>query len=1516
MLWPIKTLFLRPKSLFLTQSCAILAHATQNTCSYLLGEESMPDVELQQIGPYSIIQLLSVSSTSSFYQGKQPAPRKKDVLIKRLNTPLNTPEAKEAFLTRAKKLKKLKNRAIVDVQDANFDGDYGYLVMEYVTGETLRQHIPLGEHLAADEVKRILSPIAGALHYAHVNNTLHCNLHPGNILVGTHHDYLLTEFSLSLPDLSLMLDDEAFAIPYMAPEHLRGQPTAASDQYALAVMAYEWLCGRRPYEATERELLLQQQEQAPLPPLHSLNEAISPTVERVIMQALSYNPQERFPHAQAFADGYLSALMGFAVKVSSGTRPVTPSLPIPSIRNENSDVDTMNHVTTVRSPVVEQFIAPIPATSNENGNKNTKKHKLIKPDDTDKVKRIPSNEQAKEDIPQQISPPRPVALPAQPPALLSLEDARLQKTIATDLRQGGILSQRLAGYEERPAQIEMATLVAHALTEDVPAIIEAGTGTGKALDVDTPIPTPTGWKRMGDLTVGDSVFDEKGNPTHVTAAFDIMYQRKCYEVVFSDGSSLIADAEHEWVSYTCADRKRASRTPATTIQKNFATTDKLAMLDRLITLSQNQEPLSVDATVALIGGHCWSVYQAACKITPVNPKGRPARYPSHALLTAVRERLAKDIDKQRHDGHAYTLVTTEEMAATLTVGSTKRANHSVAVAGALTLPEANLPIAPYFLGVWLSDGNSPNNQITTADPDLTDEIEKDGYTIRSLQSHPYLYAVDDEDGKAVSPWKPGMTGRLRALGLLHNKHIPMLYLRASEQQRRALLAGLLDTDGTVNGCGAVEFTTTNPQLAQDAYELVCSLGFRASLRQGQAHYNGKDCGPKWTLAFTTDEPVFRLERKVAAHKERLRNYSPERNHYRYVVAVREVPSRPVRCIQVESPNHLYLAGRAMIPTHNSLAYLVPIVRSGKVAIVSTANKALQEQLFYKDIPFVQKHIKHFDAALVKGVANYLCLDRLEAERTGLQFYAKNRDFQRLVDITNDPHSSFTGDFETLGFQLPADIRSKVATDSDQCAWMKCGFYADCYVRKMREQAERAKIIVVNHTLLLLDAAIGGFLLPKRDVIVIDEAHHLEEEATRSFTVTISPTQITTLLAQRMLKAYSQLSLQAEAEKAVHETWVRLAQVADPGYKGRINLAVPLEEGLHLATAIANLADSLRKQRPLKLADKEDQLYDKLLKRTENLADDIRTVFSVADTQKFVYYVERIATPGQRGFHLQASAAPLDVTTWLRERLFDKCNVICTSATLATIGPNPVKPEDKGPNFAYFRRRVGLDPSELPDVLENILPLSFDYESNALLYLPRDLPEPTFGSGSEDYMKAIAREMYRLVKLSGGRAFLLFSSKRMLDRAYELMSPHLPYPLLKQGDMTRLELTRRFREEEGSILFGLKSFWEGVDIAGDALSLVVIDKLPFDPPDDPVHEARVAQMKAAGENWFGTYVLPQAVLRLKQGLGRLLRTRDDRGVMAILDTRLHTKGYGKMVLNGLPPARRTSSIRDVERFFAE
>ncbi|MEO8972149.1 MAG: helicase C-terminal domain-containing protein [Ktedonobacteraceae bacterium] len=1047
------------------------------------------NVELQQIGLFPVTRLLGESSTSRFYLGKHPS-RKKEVFIRVLSAPFTNEEAKETFLTRAMQLKKFTHRNAVPVLDYGLTHDsatseeVGYLVMQYVTGETLRQRFSTGQQLAPDEVKRLLTPIADALQYAHTKNILHGNLHPGNLLTGSNKETLITDFSLTLQQPINPFDDVASAIPYMSPEQLRGIITSASDQYALAVIIYELLCGQRPYKTNERATLLYQQENEPLSAPSSLNSNISSNVENVLLMALAYQPEERFPTIHSFADNYLHALMGLPMKVEAHRPSSIPTKQLHNNDNLNGHTPIVTNDGTVGTDVSRPPSSPKPKILHQSDNVGVQfiapSTPIIPPssttiidtigiDDIDfqgEINHAPIDPTVTDDIHRKG-------------AINRTPTEGLADIVTADLWQGGILSQRLPGYEERPAQIEMATLVAHSLTDQKHAVIEAGTGTGK-----------------------------------------------------------------------------------------------------------------------------------------------------------------------------------------------------------------------------------------------------------------------------------------------------------------------------------------------------------------------------------------------------------------------------------------------------SLAYLVPIVRSGKVAIISTANKALQEQLFYKDIPFVQKHIKDFDAALVKGMGNYVCLDRLESERTGMQFYAKNRDFMRLLDITNDPDADFNGDFETLDFSVPGDIRSKVCADSDQCAWSKCGYFGDCYVREMRERAERAQVIVVNHTLLLLDAVMDGYLLPKREVIVLDEAHHLEEEATRSFTVTVNPNSIMTLLAQTMLKQHSTLSLQDDANKAMMHAWERLRLVADPGYKGRANLHSPFEEGLKLATVITDLADSLRKQRPKDLPDRESQLYDKLQKRTQNLASNIRTVFSVDQPNRFVYYVERVNTGARGGVQLEVSAAPLDVTSWLKEQLFDKSDVICTSATLATIGPNTLNPDDKGPNFSYFRRRTGLDLLEPDKVIERILPLSFDFESNALLYLPRDLPAPVYGDGADDYTKAIAREMYRLVKLSRGRAFLLFSSKRMLDQAYELMEPHLDYPLLRQGDMPRKELTRKFREEKGAILFGLKSFWEGVDISGEALSLVVIDKLPFDPPDDPVHEARVAQMKAAGENWFGIYVLPQAVLRLKQGLGRLLRSRDDRGVMAILDTRLHTKSYGRQVLNALPPARRTSNIGDVKRFFAE
>ena len=1479
----------------------------------------------QHIGPYAIIRPLVERPHRRSFLSKHPARSKQYVVVTLFTSPLVDEQMAEAFLKHARALKKLVSRTIVEMLDFGLvpgteaSQTRGYHVTRYSESKSIDQHFQRGQAQKVDEIKSMLYPLTDALRYAHTMPLLHANLHPGNILLGERNEPLLTGFAPLPPALlnTAMLDPDA--IPYMSPEQLQEREiTPASDQYALAIMVYEWLCGRRPYTATDREGLLAQQLHEALPRPGSFNKALSSFVDAVLLKALSLDPAARFPHAHTFANEYLRALMGFPMAAGAGATPAgSPPAQDTSPAHQSNEAPTpleypQNPVGADLSgtPPIYRPASPITNYTSTHQESEHDIHDDVPLDDDNEGKGDPGGR------PGMDNEQRPKARRFSTGSIVDLE-----QRVTADLRDSGILSQKLSGYEERLAQVEMASAVAQALTEQHHAIIEAATGTGKALDVDTPIPTLTGWKRMGDLVVGDFVFDDKGHPTRVVRAFDVMHERPCYEVKFSDGSSLIADAEHEWASYTTVDRSRIIpdhiRAP---LSKNFITSAGLAALDQFITLSQADDNLSMDEAATLIGGHKWSVSQAAREVVPINPGKRPARYQRQALLTAVRNRLEKDLYGQRRDGRVYTVVTTKEMAATLTVSSTARANHAIAVAGPLALPEALLPIAPYFLGVWLGDGSSRSNQIISADPSMIPEIEKDGYSVRKLKSHPYLYAVDDENGKATNRWQPGMTGRLRNLNLLLNKHIPPIYLRASEQQRRALLAGLLDTDGTVSRHGAVEFTTTSQQLAQDVYELVCSLGFRPSLRCGRARLKGKDCGPKWTLAFTTNQQVFRLERKIRAHQERLRNYTSKRNLFRYVIEVREVPSRPVRCIQVDSESHLYLAGRSMIPTHNSLAYLLPIVRSGRGAIVSTANKALQEQLFFKDIPFVQKNIEAFEAALVKGMSNYICLDRLENAQKEGEVTTKNPDFSRLLNIVKEFELETSGDFETLGFTVPGDLRAKISADRDQCAWTECNFYSQCYVRQMKERAEKAQIVVVNHTLLLLDAASKGHILPQRDVTVVDEAHHLEEEATRAFTVTVNQSQIYALLSLRRLRDHSPASLHDKIKEQMLQAWSALEQVANPGSKGRANLREPLQDGLTLASLIDQLASALEMQRPLFMPTKEETLYDKLVNRARGLAENIRQVFSVSLPEKFVYYVERVTQPNRRISPLEVSAAPLDVAHWLRENLFDTTHVIATSATLTTVGKDPARPEERGPTFVYFRKRVGLDAGQYRNVQECILPLAFDYEQNALLYLPRHLPQPVYGPDSLGYTKAIADEMMRLVEASRGRAFLLFSSRRMLEQVFDLFCANLPshlnFRLLRQGDMSRIEMVRAFRESEGAVLFGLKSFWEGVDIAGEALSLVVIDKMPFDPPDDPVQEARVALMKARGEDWFGSYVLPQAVLRLKQGLGRLLRTREDRGVMALLDTRLHTKGYGRLVLNALPPARKVYDIRDVQRFFEQ
>jgi len=599
----------------------------------------------------------------------------------------------------------------------------------------------------------------------------------------------------------------------------------------------------------------------------------------------------------------------------------------------------------------------------------------------------------------------------------------------------------------------------------------------------------------------------------------------------------------------------------------------------------------------------------------------------------------------------------------------------------------------------------------------------------------------------------------------------------------------------------------------------------------------------------------------------------------------------------------------------SLAYLVPLVQSGKVAIMSTSNKALQEQLFFKDIPFVQQYIQSFDAALVKGIGNYVCLDRLEDERMERSPETRWSEWPRLLEVLSDPARTFNGDFELLGFQLPAELRARIGDDSDQCAWSKCPFFQGCYIRQVREQAQKAQIIVVNHTLLLLDVSVEGAILPNREVIVLDEAHHLEEEATRAFTEVVAFSHITSVLAHKTVVAYTPIKLQEETLHCATRLWQQLERRMAATSAQKMPLRKQVPEALLLKDSLTALADALEGQPPSYQTEKENVLYNKLIQRIHNLAERVRIVFGVNQPEANVYFLERVSTPEGPASSIDASVAPLDVAPWLERKLFDKWPILCASATLATVTPDPTQPGAQGPSLAYFKRRVGLGERQ---VLERILPLTFDYRANAMLYVPSDLPEPANDDDDEqtirDYVQAVVHRTHHLVTLSEGRAFLLFTGTAMLNQVYEALAQQLPYPLLRQGDLPRAELVRRFRTERNAVLFGVKTFWEGVDVPGEALSLVVIDRLPFAPPDDPVHQARVARMKARGENWFRGYVLPQMVLQLKQGVGRLLRTDEDRGVMAILDRRLLTRGYGTSVLRALPPAPLVTSIDNVAQFF--
>lgn len=558
-------------------------------------------------------------------------------------------------------------------------------------------------------------------------------------------------------------------------------------------------------------------------------------------------------------------------------------------------------------------------------------------------------------------------------------------------------------------------------------------------------------------------------------------------------------------------------------------------------------------------------------------------------------------------------------------------------------------------------------------------------------------------------------------------------------------------------------------------------------------------------------------------------------------------------------------------TGKTLAYLIPALRSGRRVVVSTGTRNLQDQIFQQDLPFLRNKVGlRFDAVLMKGRDNYLCRQKwAEFEKQPLLEVREEARWIRPIAAWS--RQTRSGDRAEVG-ALPDDLRlwRDVNARADTCTGRKCAEFETCWLTRLKRAAENAQVLVVNHHLFFADLAVRsayGAVLPEYDTVVFDEAHLLEDTATAFFGTTVSTAQVDELArdAEKLAGGKASASDLREASRAFFDEVRRHF----PDGAGRRPFASQERGGPDLDEAWAALSGAI---------DETVRAAGTAGEGIEGRAAELKEAFvAVLDRRQpgFVYGVER---RGRLGVIL--SASPIDVAQTLREKLFDTlhASVLC-SATLAVSG-----------KFDFFRRRLGLE-----DARGEIVESPFDPATQARLYLPKSMPEPRDPS----FVPRAIGEIRRLLEISKGRAFLLFTSYANLHKVKDALEREGRWALFVQGEGSKAALVERFRETPEAVLLGTSSFWHGVDVPGEALSLVVIDKLPFDVPNDPLVAARIDRIREDGGSPFDEYQLPLAVLELKQGVGRLLRRKTDRGIVAVLDPRLTTKGYGKTFLKSLP-----------------
>lgn len=571
----------------------------------------------------------------------------------------------------------------------------------------------------------------------------------------------------------------------------------------------------------------------------------------------------------------------------------------------------------------------------------------------------------------------------------------------------------------------------------------------------------------------------------------------------------------------------------------------------------------------------------------------------------------------------------------------------------------------------------------------------------------------------------------------------------------------------------------------------------------------------------------------------------------------------------------------------SYAALIPAILSGKKVVVSTNTIALQEQYINKDIPALKAILPfEFEAALMKGRGNYLGLRRFEDHLLEQQID------EEFVDWV---HDTDTGDMSELDFVPTMDVWMEVNSDSDDCFRNRCPRFGECFYFEARRRAEKADILVVNHALLLADAASMGNILPMYDVLIVDEAHHLPDVATDVFSNGISNRGIRRTATRALKKVQAPIGLIRELELESTEFFHRLSY-AFPAQKTRVR--EPIDGAHEFALTLKQLKKWL-----------EDETFEGVLDvGSERERARLKAKAIISTLGGYINCLDLMATPdpnwvlwvekGDNSFgKVEVIAAPLDVSGYIHDHVIDKNGLtssVWMSATLATGGEDP---------FGFFKRSCGIE----GHVVQAKISSPFDFEKQALLYLPRNLPEPN----TKEFLMKGCDEIDRLLQLSDGRAFVLFTSRSALNQSFEYLAPHLPFPAKRQGEMPRKKLVEWFRETPKAVLFGTSTFWEGVSVEGEQLSCVIIDRIPFQSPDDPVYEAKCEAMKKEAEwSWFNDLALPHATMRLKQGVGRLIRTKKDVGIVAILDSRMTGKQYGRRILECLPGMRVIRTLNGI------